>query len=112
MAAATTWVLPSAAAAGHAVNETRPLPGPAQPGKGLAVRQGRAPPVRTRQLVRRLAAAIRDNDKRKVEETVLQLARTRRILAPLAGRYPQTPRDQASAGLDAVGPAGVGGTSL
>jgi hypothetical protein len=34
--------------------------------------------------VRRLVAAIRDNDESKVEETVLQLARTRRILAPLA----------------------------
>ena len=34
--------------------------------------------------MRRLIAAIRDNDEGKVEETVLQLARTRRILAPLA----------------------------
>jgi hypothetical protein len=34
--------------------------------------------------VRRLVAAIRDNDERKVEEAVLQLARTRKILAPLA----------------------------
>jgi hypothetical protein len=34
--------------------------------------------------MRRLVAAIRDNDERKVEEAVLQLARTRRILAPLA----------------------------
>jgi hypothetical protein len=34
--------------------------------------------------VRRLIAAIRDNDERKVEEAVLQLARTRRIFAPLA----------------------------
>jgi hypothetical protein len=64
------------------VNETRPLPGPAQPGKGLAVRQGRR--RSGRQPVRRLVAAIRDNDERKVEEAVLQLARTRRILAPLA----------------------------
>ena len=37
-----------------------------------------------RQLVRRLIAAIRDNDERKVEEAVLQLARTRKIFAPLA----------------------------
>jgi len=63
------------------VNKTRPLPGPAQPGKGLAVRQGRR--RSGRQLVRRLVAAIRDNDDGKVEEAVLQLARTRRILAPL-----------------------------
>jgi hypothetical protein len=34
--------------------------------------------------VRRFVAAIRDNDERTVEEAVLQLARTRRILAPLA----------------------------
>lgn len=34
--------------------------------------------------MRRLVAAIRDNDEGKVGETVLQLARTRRILAPLA----------------------------
>jgi hypothetical protein len=34
--------------------------------------------------VRRLIAAIRDNDERKVEEAVLQLARARRIFAPLA----------------------------
>jgi len=34
--------------------------------------------------VRRLIAAIRDNDERKVEEAVLQLARTRRIFVPLA----------------------------
>jgi hypothetical protein len=34
--------------------------------------------------VRRLIAAIRDNDERKVEEAVLQLARTRKIFAPLA----------------------------
>ncbi|MGO8895999.1 MAG: hypothetical protein ACLP8X_38610 [Streptosporangiaceae bacterium] len=34
--------------------------------------------------MRRLIAAIRDNDERKVEEAVLQLARTRRIFAPLA----------------------------
>jgi hypothetical protein len=32
--------------------------------------------------VRRLVAAIRDNDEYKVEEAALQLARTRRILAP------------------------------
>src|SRR5690349_20427248 len=38
MAAARTWVPPNAAA-GCAVNETRPLPGPAQPGKGLAIRR-------------------------------------------------------------------------
>jgi hypothetical protein len=37
-----------------------------------------------RQLVRRLVAAIRDNDERTVEEAVLQLARARRIFAPLA----------------------------
>ena len=37
-----------------------------------------------RQLVLRLIAAIRDNDERRVEEAVLQLARTRRIFAPLA----------------------------
>ena len=36
------------------------------------------------QLVRRLIAAIRDNDERQVEEAVLQLARTRTIFAPLA----------------------------
>jgi hypothetical protein len=35
-------------------------------------------------LVRRLIAAIRANDERKVEEAVLRLARTRKILAPLA----------------------------
>ena len=34
--------------------------------------------------MRRLIAAIRENDERKVEEAVLQLARTRRIFAPLA----------------------------
>jgi hypothetical protein len=34
--------------------------------------------------VRRLVAAIRENDEDKVEEAVLQLARTRRIFAPLA----------------------------
>jgi hypothetical protein len=34
--------------------------------------------------VRRLIAAIRENDERKVEQAVLQLARTRRIFAPLA----------------------------
>jgi hypothetical protein len=34
--------------------------------------------------VRRLIAAIRENDERKVEEAVLQPAGTRRILAPLA----------------------------
>jgi hypothetical protein len=37
-----------------------------------------------RQLVRRLVAAIRDNDERQVEEAVLQLAGTRKIFAPLA----------------------------
>ena len=37
-----------------------------------------------RQLVRRLIAAIRDNDERQVEEAVLQLASTRKIFAPLA----------------------------
>ena len=37
-----------------------------------------------RQLVRRLVTEIRDNDEHTVEEAVLQLARTRRILAPLA----------------------------
>ena len=37
-----------------------------------------------RQLARRLIAVIPDNDERKVEEAVLQLARTRRIFAPLA----------------------------
>ena len=36
------------------------------------------------QLVRRLVTAIRDNDERTVEEAVLQLARARRIYAPLA----------------------------
>jgi hypothetical protein len=35
-------------------------------------------------LVRRLIAAIRDNDEHKVEEAVLQLAQARRIFAPLA----------------------------
>jgi hypothetical protein len=34
--------------------------------------------------VRRLVAAIRDSDERQVEEAVLQLARTRKIFAPLA----------------------------
>ena len=34
--------------------------------------------------MRRLVAAIRDNDERKVEKTVLQLAGTRKIFAPLA----------------------------
>jgi hypothetical protein len=34
--------------------------------------------------VRRLIAAIRENDEAKVEEAVLQLARTRKIFAPLA----------------------------
>ena len=34
--------------------------------------------------MRRLIAAIRDNDERKVEKAILQLARTRRIFAPLA----------------------------
>ena len=33
--------------------------------------------------MRRLVAAIRDNDERKVEKPVLQLARIRRIFAPL-----------------------------
>ena len=37
-----------------------------------------------RQLVRRLIAAIRDNDDHEVEEAVLQLARRNRIFAPLA----------------------------
>jgi hypothetical protein len=37
-----------------------------------------------RQLVAWLIAAIRDNDEHQVEEAVLQLARTRRIYAPLA----------------------------
>ena len=48
----------------------------------VQVRRRRRRPVR--QLVRRLIAAIRDNDERKVEEAVLQLAQTRRIFAPLA----------------------------
>ena len=34
--------------------------------------------------MRRLVAAIRDNDERKVEKAVLQLAGTRKIFAPLA----------------------------
>jgi len=34
--------------------------------------------------VRRLIAAIRENDERKVEEAILQLARSRRTFAPLA----------------------------
>ena len=34
--------------------------------------------------MRRLIAAIRDNDERKVEKAILELARTRRIFAPLA----------------------------
>ncbi len=34
--------------------------------------------------MRRLIVAIRENDERKVEEAVLQLARTRKIFAPLA----------------------------
>ena len=46
------------------------------------VRRSRRRPVR--QLARRLVTEIRDNDEQAVEETVLQLARTRRILAPLA----------------------------
>jgi len=46
------------------------------------VRRDRQQPVR--QLVRRLIAAIRDNDDRQVEEAVLQLARTRKVFAPLA----------------------------
>ena len=46
------------------------------------VRRDRRQPVR--QLVRRLIAAIRDNDDRQVEEAVLQLARTRKVFAPLA----------------------------
>ena len=37
-----------------------------------------------RQLVLQLIAAIRDNDDHEVEEAVLQLARKRRIFAPLA----------------------------
>ncbi|HMD93279.1 MAG TPA: hypothetical protein VKG80_11620 [Trebonia sp.] len=37
-----------------------------------------------RQLVRRLIAAVRENDESKVEEAVLQLAQSRRIFAPLA----------------------------
>jgi hypothetical protein len=35
------------------------------------------------ELVRRLIAAIRDNDERKAGKPVLQLTRTRRIFAPL-----------------------------
>jgi len=35
-------------------------------------------------MVRRLIAAIRDNDEHQVEEAVLQLAGTRKIFAPLA----------------------------
>jgi hypothetical protein len=46
------------------------------------VPRSRRRPVR--QLVRRLIAAVRENDEGKVEEAVLQLARTRRIFAPLA----------------------------
>jgi hypothetical protein len=46
------------------------------------VRPGRRRPGR--QLVRRLVAAIRDNDEHKVEEAVLQLAGVRKIFAPLA----------------------------
>ena len=34
--------------------------------------------------MRRLIAAIRENDEHQVEEAVLQLAGTRRIFAPLA----------------------------
>ena len=45
----------------------------------VQVRRHQRRPVR--QLVRRLIAAIRDNDDRKVEEAVLQLAGTRRIFA-------------------------------
>lgn len=37
-----------------------------------------------RQLVRRLIAAVRENDEDKVEAAVLQLAQSRRIFAPLA----------------------------
>ena len=39
---------------------------------------------RGRQLAGRLIAAIRENDEARVEELVLQLARTRRVFAPLA----------------------------
>ncbi len=46
------------------------------------VRRSRRQPVR--QLVRRLIAAIRDNDERQVENAILQLAGTRKIFAPLA----------------------------
>src|SRR5436309_4428058 len=45
---------------------------------------GRRRRRRASQLVRRLLAAIRENDENKVEEAVLQLGRTRRIFAPLA----------------------------
>jgi molecular chaperone DnaJ len=51
-------------------------------GRRTAADAGRRRPGR--QPVRRLIAAIRDNDERDVEETVLQLARTRKIFAPLA----------------------------
>ena len=37
-----------------------------------------------RQLVRRLIAAVRENDEDKVEAAILQLAQSRRIFAPLA----------------------------
>ena len=48
----------------------------------VQVRRSQRRPVR--QLVRRLIAAIRDNDEHQVEEAVLQLAGTRKIFAPLA----------------------------
>ena len=47
----------------------------------MQVRRLRAGPGR--ELVRRLIAAIRDNDERNAGKPVLQLARTRRIFAPL-----------------------------
>ena len=54
-------------------------------GNGTGAEQVRPRPRRPGgQLVRRLVAAIRNNDEHKVEEAVLQLARARRIFAPLA----------------------------
>lgn len=48
----------------------------------VRIRRNRRQSVR--QLTRRLVTAIRDNDERRVEEAVLQLARTRKVFAPLA----------------------------
>lgn len=59
------------------------MPGPRR-GRSAAFRARRNRRQRGRKLVRRLIAAIRDNDERRVEEALLQLTSTRRFLAPLA----------------------------